>query len=158
MTAYGIFGDVEASPKLVRASLSDLLEAHTRLTPGDDFWLMVGVRNNETKVHEEILDWASRNQIYTEVVTPAATYEPFTPPARLTVSAAFMLDVVESMRHQDGGKILALVGDQTPRTDVLRALAKAKDNGTEVRDLDPVQRGRPAPRRPSGGEPHHARR
>ena len=135
MTAYGIFGDVEASPKLVRAALSDLLEAHTRLTPGDDFWLMVGVRNAETKVHEEILDWSVRNKIYTEVVTPAATYTPFVEPAKLTVSPSFMLDVVEVMRREPGGKLLALVGSVTPRTDVLRALAKAKDNGTEIRDL-----------------------
>ena len=71
MTAYGIFGDVEASPKLVRAALSDLLEAHRRITPDDDFWLMVGVRNAETKIHDEILDWAVRNEVYLEVVTPA---------------------------------------------------------------------------------------
>jgi hypothetical protein len=135
MTAYGIFGDVEASSKLVRAALSDLLEAHQRTTPDEDFWLKVGVRNAETKVHDEILDWAAGNGVWFSVVTPLATYEPFVVPAELTVSSSFMLDVVESMRHEDGGKILALVGDQTPRTDVLRALAKAKDNGTEIRDL-----------------------
>ena len=135
MTAYGIFGDVEASPKLVRAALSDLLEAHQRITPDADFWLMVGVRQAETKIHEEILDWATRNEVYTEVVTPASKYLPFVEPAKMTVSASFMLDVVETMRTEDGGKILALVGDQTPSTDVLRALAKAKDNGTEIRDL-----------------------
>jgi Rho termination factor, N-terminal domain len=135
MTAYGIFGDVEASPKLVRAALSDLLEAHVRTTPGDDFWLTVGVRNGETKIHDEILDWAVRNEVYFEVVTPAANYEPFNEPAKLTVSPSFMLDVVEMVSHDPHGKILALVGDQTPRTDVLRALAKAKDNGTEIRDL-----------------------
>lgn len=135
MTAYGIFGDVEAPPRLVRAALSDLLEAHQRTTPGADFWIMVGVRNAETKVHDEILDWAARNGVYFEVVTPAKTYEPFVVPAALTVSPSFMLDVVERMRQEPGGKILALVGDQTPRTDVLRALAKAKDNGTEIRDL-----------------------
>ena len=135
MTAYGIIGDVEASPKLVRAALSDLLEAHTRLTPGDDFWLLVGVRNAETKIHDEILDWASRNGVYFEIVTPAKVYTPFIEPAALTVSPSFMLDVVERMRQEQGGKVLALVGDQTPRTDVLRALARAKDNGTEIRDL-----------------------
>jgi Rho termination factor, N-terminal domain len=135
MTAYGIFGDVEASPKLVRAALSDLLEAHQRVTPEGDFWLMVGVRNGETKVHDEILDWAARNEVYFEVVTPSARYMPYTEPAKLTVSPSFMLDVVEVMHREEGGKILALVGDQTPRTDVLRALAKAKDNGTEIRDL-----------------------
>jgi hypothetical protein len=134
MTAYGIFGDVEASPKLVRAALSDLLEAHRRTTPDDDFWITVGVRNADIKVHDEILDWAVHNAVYHEIVTPAATYTPFAPSNKLTVSASFMLDVVEAMRTE-GGKILALVGDQTPRVDVLRALAKAKDNGTEVRDL-----------------------
>jgi Rho termination factor, N-terminal domain len=135
MTAYGIIGDVEASPKLVRAALSDLLEAHVRSTPDDEFWLTIGVRNAETKIHDEMLNWAARNEVYTEVVTPSANYEPFVPPAALTVSPSFMLDVVEKMHHAEGGKILALVGDQTPRTDVLRALAKAKDNGTEIRDL-----------------------
>lgn len=135
MTAYGIIGDVEASPRLVRAALSDLLEAHVRSTPGDDFWLTVGVRDNGTKIHSEIIDWTVRNKIYCEVVTPASNYEPFESPDKITVSPSFMLDVVEMMHHAEGGKILALVGDQTPRTDVLRALAKAKDNGTETRDL-----------------------
>ena len=135
MTAYGIFGDVEAAPKLVRAALSDLLEAHQRVTPDGDFWLMVGVRDAETKIHDEILAWAAHNEVYFEVVTPAKTYEPFIEPAKLTVSPSFMLDVVEVMHREEGGKILALVGDQTPRVDVLRALAKAKDNGTEIRDL-----------------------
>ena len=136
MTAYGIFGDVEASPKLVRAALSDLVEAHRRTTPADVFWLMVGVRNGETKIHDEILDWAYRNEVYFEVVTPSTGYTPYIEPSKLTVSPTFMLDVVEMMRHQEpSGKILALVGDQTPRTDVLRALAKAKDDGTEIRDL-----------------------
>jgi len=135
MTAYGIFGDVEASPKLVRAALSDLLEAHRRTDPEQDFWLCVGVRDGETKVHDEVLDWAARNEVYFEVITPAATYTPFVEPAKLTISPSFMLDVVETMRQEQDGKILALVGDQTPRTDVLRALVKAKDNGTETRDL-----------------------
>ena len=135
MTAYGIFGDVEASPKLVRAALSDLLEAHRRITPDGEFWIMVGVRNADTKIHGEILDWAWHNDVYVEVVTPARTYVPPIEPAKLSVSPSFMLDVVERMRHEEGGRVLVLVGGETPRTDVLRALARAKDNGTEMRDL-----------------------
>jgi Rho termination factor-like protein len=135
LTAYGILGDVPASPKLVRAALSDLLEAHQRVTPAGDFWLKVAVRNGELAVYDEILDWASRNGVYTEVVTPASAYVPYTEPAKLTVSPSFMLDVVETMRTEPDSKVLALVGAETPKTDVLRALAKAKDNGTEILDL-----------------------
>src|SRR5436189_399117 len=135
MTAYGIFGDVEAPPKLARAALSDLLEAHTRLTPDDEFWLKVGVRNAGMKIYDEILDWAVRNKVYTEVVTPSSKATTYVEPAKTTVTPMFMLNIVDTMRHTPNGKILALVGDQTPRTDVLRALAKAKDNGTETRDL-----------------------
>jgi hypothetical protein len=135
MTAYGIIGDVDASPKLVRAALSDLVEAHRRTTPADEFWLTVGVRNGETKIHDEILDWAYRNEVYFEVLTPATGYTPYIEPSKLTVSPSFMLDVVEMMHQEPSGKILALVGDRQPKTDVLRALAKAKDDGTEIRDL-----------------------
>jgi hypothetical protein len=135
MTAYGIFGDVEASPKLVRAALSDFLEAHQRCTPDDEFWLKIGVRDAGVKIYDEILDWAVRNKVYTEVVTPSPKCATYVEPAKITVTPAFMLSVVDAIRHERNGKILALVGDETPRTDVLRALAKAKDNGTEIRDL-----------------------
>ena len=135
MTAYGIFGDVDASPKLVRAALSDLLEAHRRTTPDDDFWLKIGVRDSDLKIYDEILDWAVRNSVYHEIVTPTSGYVPYTEAAKITVTPAFMLNVVDAMRSAPGGKILALVGDQTPETDVLSALVKAKDNGTEIRDL-----------------------
>lgn len=135
MTAYGIFGDVDASPKLVRAALSDLLEAHHRSTPGDEFWLCLGVRNGEGKIYEEILDWSAHNEVYVEVISPAANYWPYVEPSKFTLSPSFMLDVVEMMHRTEGGEILALVGDQTPKVDVLRALAKAKDNGTRIRDL-----------------------
>ncbi len=135
MTAYGIFGDVEASPKLVRATLSDLLEAHRRSTPDGEFWITIAVRAGGTKVHTAVLDWAVHNDVYHEIVTPASNWAPDVEPNKFTISPSFMLDVVEMMHHADGGKILALVGDQTPKTDVLRALAKAKDNGTEIRDL-----------------------
>ena len=136
MTAYGIFGDVEASAKLVRAALSDLLEAHTRTTPGDDFWLMIGVRNEKQKIHAQIIDWAVRNGVYHEVVTPSSKCTTYVEANNITVTPAFMLHVVDAMRREEtGGKILALVGDTTPLNDVLAALAKAKDNGTEIRDL-----------------------
>src|SRR4051812_4849969 len=105
MTAYGIFGDVEASPKLVRAALSDLLEAHQRSTPDDDFWLKIGVRDAGMKIYDEIIDWAARNKIYTEVVTPSPNATTYVEPAKITVTPAFMLNVVDAMRHEHGGKI-----------------------------------------------------
>src|SRR5436190_11149528 len=135
MTAYGIFGDVEASPKLVRAALSDLLEAHRRVTPEGDFWLKIGVRDTGMKVYDEILDWARHNGVYHEVVTPSSKCTTYVGPAKTTVTPAFMLNVVDEMRYEQDSKVLALVGDQTPRSDVLSALARAKDNGTEIRDL-----------------------
>ena len=65
-----------------------------------------------------------------------------------------MLDVVDAMRHEAGRQDLGSGRRPDTPDDVLRALAKAKDNGTEIRDLaeagidtDPVQGGRSAPRR-----------
>ena len=135
---YGVLGDVDTSPKLVTAALDDQLEAHLQDDPDGDFWLVLGIRSPAPKVYDTIIGWAERNKIYYAVYTNIRL-EKFEHAANEHHQRDnFMIEVVNRLlNEQDGDKMIyALLGDPaSAAVDVRRALARALDNGIEVRDL-----------------------
>ena len=136
MTAYGIFGDVEASPKLVTSGAQ---RSRGSTPPSHSGRRLLAHGRCPRRRHQDPRRdprLGHRNEIYhrdrhADGELPAVHRSR----PRLTVSASFMLDVVESMRSRRGWQDLGPGRRPDARTDVLRALAKAKDNGTEIRDL-----------------------
>ena len=131
-SVYLIFGDCDASPKLVRAALSDQLSTHLADSPDDDFWLCLGLRKRPPAIYSHILAWAEKNEVYTVVYgseDPGAS--------EFVQSDRFMLDAVERCFDEvkQHATVFALLGDDPPATDVARALARAHDNGMVLRDL-----------------------
>ena len=141
MTVLGIFGDKDASKKLVTASLNDMLEAHVLDTPDEEFWLCLGMRK-PLNVYETIIGWALKNEIYVVANTKfdSPGWQASFDGAEFEVaewhrSDRFMMDVVERLSAEKSAKIFALLGDEEPAVDVRRALVRALDSGLEVRDL-----------------------
>lgn len=137
MTVYAVFGDCDASTKLVTAALNDQLEAHLLDTPNDDFWLCLGIRNPMLGVYAAIMKWAAKNEIYVAAFANFNLDTEIHGVAEFAKSDRFMLDCVEKCftEEKSAAKVYALVGDNPPPTDVARALARAYDSGMEVRDL-----------------------
>src|SRR5262245_28076565 len=140
---YGIIGDCDAKPKLVTAALNDQLEHHAAAE--EEFWLCVGVRRPVLAIYRSIIEWAQHNEIYTAyfstVPAPQLLRElELEEVAEHTKSDNYMLDLIERLYREvhDNGEaamVYALLGDNEPSVEVRRAIARAVDNGLEVRDL-----------------------
>jgi hypothetical protein len=139
---YGIFGDCDASPKLVRAALNDQLDTWSNLDDASDehFSLALGIRS-PAAIWKTIGQWAEAANVNVYVfsqlpensikeIVGALGYDEY------RKSGRYMLDVVDlCLEDPDHATIYALVGAEDPPTDVARALCRALDNGLEVRDL-----------------------
>jgi nucleotide-binding universal stress UspA family protein len=139
MTAIAIFGEFEASSKLVSAALYDIYEAHLADAPDEEFRLFVGIPKT-MPIYSAILAWAVRNSV------PVDIYLSFDSKVLQNVYAAqlevrwhrsdnYMMELVRALDTQPSPRIYALLGDQEPSVAVRRALVRALDNGLEVRDL-----------------------
>ena len=135
MTTYGVIGEAEASRKLITATLNDLMEAHTALTPDDDFWFIIGTGRSPNPSIEAVMDWCSKSGTYFEVVTSADV--PFDGAGGVHLEEDFNYAAVERLYNEGTGhrQLLALVGPEDPPVDVTRAIARATDSLIEVRDL-----------------------
>lgn len=139
---YGIFGDCDASPKLVKAALNDQLDTWRNLNDPDDvtFSLVLGVRS-PLSIWKTIGEWAEVTGVHVDVYS-AQDEEAIQEIVGMLGydvyhhSTRFMLDVVDRcLQDPHRSTIYALVGEEDPPTDVARALCRATDNGLEVRDL-----------------------
>jgi len=91
MTTYAIFGETEASEKLVRASLSDLLDTHLQFNGDEDFILILA---GSTDTLSAVQAWAS------EASVPAS----YVNSPQEAVEAAWSID-------KSKASVLALLGD-----------------------------------------------
>ena len=136
----GIFGDCQAADKLVRAALNDTLEAHNTDAPDEEFWLLLGMQSDSPAVYRTIAQWAIANGTYVAYYTPMERSDMY---RVLDVGAQqdfhrsdkYMIELVDRLISEGGGKVYALLGDKEPSVAVRRAIARATDNGLEVRDL-----------------------
>jgi hypothetical protein len=118
VTVYGIFGDCNASPKLVRAALDDQYDTWCNYDDGDDPLFRLVVLHSAVPVYKVIIDWAEK--VGVEVVPAASEKE--------VVDRCYALE-------GDIAKIYALLGAEDPSTEVARTICRAVDHGMEVRDL-----------------------
>lgn len=115
MTVYAIFGNAGASDKLLRSSMSELLETHNQFTPTEDFLLIVAGDNDALNA---VRYWALDADVDCDGAdTPL-----------IAVDVAWNLG-------KSNARVLALIGDDEPTGDVAQALALATKHSMEIRDL-----------------------
>lgn len=137
MSTFVVFGDADAAPKLVTATLNDYLDTHLAHTPDDDFVVVVAVRHPVKKSVAHVISWCEKAGVYYEIEASSEKYAAPESAADCRVPDSFLIQAVETGYAYGGSDttVLALVGDEDPSVDVTRAIARAVDSHMDVRDL-----------------------
>lgn len=118
--------------------MSDYLDHHLNETPDDDFVIVIAVRHPVSQTINHVIEWCSDAQVYYEIVASSEKVPQFPDAADHRVpDIPFMIQAVEDAfsYEKDKAVVLALLGEQEAKTDVVRAIARAVDSHMVVRDL-----------------------
>ena len=137
MSTFVVLGDHPAADRLVTATLNDYLETWS-VTDDDTFAFVIAVRNPAKPAIKNVIEWCDKAEVYYEIVANSDKLaDKFPGAAAFEVHDNFMLKAVEDgyFYDQDNTTVLALVGEEDPKVDVTRALARAADSHMVIRDL-----------------------